>query len=187
MTTATISAYLCMRQLDKYKNVTRKGVTEPRKQPRYDLTMMAGFWQSLDNLKNNKGEIFFSLIPSDKNQYRKQEGTTPEYYLQCRPPKSQTVNFSGIRFAYAEDNKPIYGSGEPSDQPKLKGGVINPLYKNKDDGFLFIFSDDTEQLEILIIENGRTLIDAYRKQLSLGGFEGKLSELRKQAKIYIPL
>lgn len=184
MTTATISAYMCMRQLEKYKNITRKGVVESRKQPRYDLTMMVGFWESLENLKNNKGEVFFNLIPTDKNQYRKQDGTTPEYYLQCRPPKSKTVNFSGIRFAYTDSGKPIYGSGEPSDKAKLKSGVVNPLYQNKDDGFLFIFSDDTQQLEILIIENGRTLIDAYRKQLSLGGFEDKLTELRKQAKLY---
>jgi hypothetical protein len=58
MITATISAYLCLRQLNEFKNVTRKGVTTPRKQPRFDLTLIAGYWQSLDKLKNHKGKIF---------------------------------------------------------------------------------------------------------------------------------
>lgn len=187
MITADISAYYCFRQLDKYKNVKYKGVIGPRKQPRYDLTLHLGYWPSLEKIKSVKGEVYMNLIPTDKNEYRKQEGTTPDYYLQCRPPKSQSINFSGIRFAFSEDKKPIYGSGEPSDQPKLKGGVINPLYENHKDGFLFIFSDDMKQLEVLIINEGRTLIDAYRKQLSLGGFDSKLEELRKQAKMYFPL
>ena len=52
MTTATITMYMCLRQLNEYKSVTRKGITAPRKQPRYDLTLMAGYWQSLDKLKN---------------------------------------------------------------------------------------------------------------------------------------
>lgn len=187
MITADISAYYCFRQLDKYKEVKYKGVIGPRKQPRYDLTLHLGFWGSLDKIKTAKGEVYLTLIPTDKNEYRKQEGTTPEYYLQCRPPKSKSVNFSGIRFEYRENGKPIYGSGEPSDQAKLKGGVVNPLYGNRDDGFLFIFSDNMEQLEIIVINGGRTLIDAYRKQLSLGGFDTRLQEFRKAAKVYSPL
>ena len=61
------------------------------------------------------------------------------------------------------------------------------MFDNRNDGFLFLFSDNMEQLEILVIENGRTLIDAYRKQLAMGGLNRHLDELRKQAKIYIPL
>ena len=81
MSTASISLYMCLRQLNEYKNVTRKGVTAPRKQPRYDLTLMAGYWPCLDKLKNYKRKIFFNLIPTEQNQYRKQEGSVPEYYL----------------------------------------------------------------------------------------------------------
>ena len=187
MTTATISAYLCMRQLNEYKNVTRKGVTAPRKQPRYDLTLMAGYWSSLDALKNYKGRIFFNLIPTESNQYRKQDGTVPEYYLQVMPAKSKSINFSGIRFQYQDGKKLMFASGEPSKEKELKGGVVNPMYENRNDGFLFLFSNDMEQLEIIIIENGRTLIDAYRKQLSLGGLDKHLEQLRKQAKVVTSL
>lgn len=187
MTTATITMYMCLRQLSEYKNVTRKGVTAPRKQPRYDLTLMAGYWPCLDKLKNYKGRIFFNLIPTEQNQYRKQEGSVPEYYLQIRPVGSKTINFSGVRFQYQDGKKLMFASGEPSMEKNLKGGVVNPMYENRNDGFLFLFSDDMQQVEIIIVENGRTLIDAYRKQLSLGGLDRHLDELRKHAKSVISL
>lgn len=187
MITATISAYLCLRQLEEYKNVTRNGITAPRKQPRFDLTLLAGYWPSLDKLKNCKGQIFFNLIPTEQNQYRKQEGCVPEYYLQIRPAKSKSINFSGIRFQYQEGKKLMFASGEPSTEKILKGGVINPMFENCNDGFLFLFSDNMEQVEIVIVENGRTLIDAYRKQLSMGGLNYHLDELRRQAKLVKPL
>jgi hypothetical protein len=178
----TISAYLRLEQLPEYKNVTRKGVAEPRKQPRFDLRAYAGYWEALDKLKNFKGQLFFNLIPTDKNEYRKQDGTTPEYYLQCTPAKSKSINFSGIRFQYADGKETAYAAGEPSDRQTLKGGVVNPMYDQRNDAFLFIFSNDMQTLEVLVIENGRLLIDAYRKQLSLGGFDEVLATLRKQAK-----
>ena len=102
MNTPTISAYLKLAQLPEYRNVKRKGVIEQRKQPRYDLTHVAGYWEALDRLKNYKGQLYFNLMPTDKNEYRKQDGTTPEYYLQCTPAKSKTINFSGIRFQYSD-------------------------------------------------------------------------------------
>lgn len=187
MITATISAYLCFRQLDEYKTITRKGVTTPRKQPRYDLTLAAGYWSSLEKLKNYKGIIFLNLIPTEDNAARKKDETTPEYYLQVTPAKSKAINLSGIRFLYQDGKQPVFGCGEPSDQPKLKGGIVNPMYESRHDGFLFLFSDDLQQLEVLVIENGRTLIDAYRKQLAMGGFDSILAQLRSQAKIFKPL
>lgn len=182
MITANITAYLCMEQLPELKNVTRKGITTPRKQPRFDLMAFAGYWDALDKLKNYKGQLYFNLIPTDKNEYRKQDGTTPEYYLQCTPAKSKAINFSGIRFQYEAGKETVFASGEPSDREKLTSGVINPMYKQRNDAFLFIFSKDMERLEILIVSNGRTLIDAYRKQLSMGGMNEILNSLRNQAK-----
>ncbi len=182
MITANITAYLCMEQLPELKNVTRKGITTARKQPRYDLVAFAGYWDALDKLKNHKGQLFFNLIPTDKNEYRKQDGTTPEYYLQCTPARSKAINFSGIRFQYEDGRTTIFASGEPSDREKLKGGVPNPMYGQRNDAFLFILSKDMERLEVLVIENGRLLIDAYRKQLSMGGLDDVVNALRGQAK-----
>lgn len=183
MITPNISAYFLFEQLPEYRNVTRKGCTEPRKQPRFDLVAVAGYWEALDKLKNYKGALFFNLIPTDKNEYRKQDGTTPEYYLQCTPAKSKAINFSGIRFQYADGKQTLFASGEPSDRETLKGDIKNPMYGQRNDAFLFLFSKDMQTLEVLVIEGGRLLIDAYRKQLSFGGFDEVLTQLRRQAKM----
>lgn len=186
MITANISAYLCFKQLPEYKKVKRKGVETPRKQPRFDLVSLAGYWPALDNLKNYQGKVFLNMIPTDKNGNRKQDGTTPEYYLQVTPAKSKAINLSGVRFQYQDGKETAFASGEPSDQPKLKGGIINPMYNQKDDAFLFMFSNDMQTLEILIVSNGRLLIDAYRKQLADGYFNSVMLILRNQAKTVFP-
>lgn len=185
MITANIAAYMRLEQLPELKQVTRGGVTTARKHPRYDLTALAGYWDALERLKNYKGLLFLTLVPSDKNEARKQGGTTPEYYLQCTPAKSKSINFSGVRFEHSEGAR-IYASGEPSDRVHLKGGVPNPMYDRRSDAFLFIFSENMEQLEVLILDGGRLLIDAYRRQLAAGGLKGALETLRAQAKPLSP-
>lgn len=177
-----VAMYLHLKQLPELKNITRNKVANPRKQPRYDLCFNYGNWDALDKLKNNKGELFFNLIPSDKNAYRKRNDTTPEYYLQCTPSKTKAINFSGIRFLYSENCRTMFGSGEPNPLPKLTGDVINPMYEYHNDGFLFIFSDNMETLEILVVNNGRSFIDTYRKQLAMGHFDDMLTKLREQEK-----
>lgn len=177
-----VAMYLCLKQLPELKNITRKGVTKPRKQPRYDLCLSYGDWNALNKLKNSKGELFFNLIPSDKNGARKRNDTTPEYYLQCTPSKSKAINFSGVRFLYSDNCINIFASGEPSPLPRLAGDVVNPMYERRNDGFLFIFGGKMATLEILIIDNGRSLIDKYRKQLATGYFNELLTKLREQAK-----
>lgn len=185
MIAAKISAYLCLEQLPEMKTVTRKGIATPRKQLRFDLVSMYGYWEALVKLRNYKGLLFMYLIPTEKNEYRKQDGTTPEYYLQCTPAKSKAINFSGIRFLYTDGKETAFASGEPSDRAKLKGGIDNPMYNQRNDGFLFLFSQDMERLEILIIDGARNLIDAYRKQLSCGGFDEVLNDMRRNATPFI--
>lgn len=178
MIAAKISAYLCFEYLPEQK--TKKDGT-PRKHPRFDLVSMYGYWEALDKLKNHKGQIFLVKVQSDKNGHRKQGGTTPEYYLQCTPAKSKSICFTGLRFLYDDGGQTLFASGEPSDKPKLKGDVDNPMYEQRNDGFLLLFSPDMERLEILVIQGGRNLIDAYRKQLSCGGFNEVLDEMRQNA------
>lgn len=178
MIAAKISAYLCFEYLPEQK-IKKDGT--PRKHPRFDLVSMYGYWEALEKLKNHKGQIFLIKIQSEKNEHRKQDGTTPEYYLQCTPAKSKAINFSGMRFLHTDKKETVFASGEPSDRAKLKGGVDNPMYHQRNDGFLFLFSQDMDRLEILIIQGGRNLIDAYRKQLSCGGFDEVLDEMRRNA------
>lgn len=178
----TISIYLHLKQLPELKDIPRNGGFVQRKQPRFDLCFSHGNWCALNKLKNSKGELFFNLIPTDKNKYRKQGNTTPEYYLQCKPSKSKTINFSGIRFLYSDNCRTMFASGEPSSLLKLTGDVVNPMYEYRSDGFLFMFSDNMETLEILVINNGRSLIDTYRKQLAMGHFDEVLTKMRGQIK-----
>ncbi|MDL2320031.1 hypothetical protein LJC45_02735 [Alistipes sp. OttesenSCG-928-B03] len=182
MITANIAAYLQLEQLPELKQVTRGGTTAPRKHPRYDLTALAGYWNPLERLKNHKGQIYLTLIPSDKNEARKQGGTTPSHYLQITPAKSKAINFSGVRFDHSGQSLRLFASGEPSDRERLKGGVPNPMYDRWGDAFLFIFTENMERLEVLIIDGGRLLIDAYRRQLAAGGLDEALEALRMQAK-----
>ena len=182
MITANIAAYLRLEQLPELKHVTRGGVTSERKQPRFDLTALAGYWPPLDRLKNHTGRVFFNLIPSDKVEARKQGGTTPAYYLQCTPAKSKAINFSGVRFEYSNTTPRVHASGEPPQTERLKGGVTNPMYGRRADGFLFLFSADLQTLEVLIVTDGRLLIDAYRRQLASGGMDAVIEALRSQAK-----
>jgi hypothetical protein len=181
MITANIAAYLRFEQLPEFKTVTRGGVTTERKQPRYDLTAMAGYWPPLDRLKNHTGRVFFNLIPSDKVEARKQGGTTPAYYLQITPAKSKALNFSGVRFEYTDTGARVYASGEPPQTERLKGSVTNPMYGRRGDAFLFLFSADMQALEVLIVTDGRVLIDAYRRQLANGGMDAVIEALRLQA------
>ncbi|MCM1030720.1 MAG: hypothetical protein NC410_04655 [Oscillibacter sp.] len=74
-----------------------------------------------------------------------------------------------MRFLYDEGKNKTFASGEPSNAQKLKGGVINPMYERRKDGFLFLFSEDRQTLEVIVVEEGGVLIDTYRRQMSCGG------------------
>lgn len=154
-----------------------------RKTPRYNCAMFAGFYPPLLKLINNiKGELYFYLVRS-----RKKSDSVPEYYLQGKG----SINFSGL-FHYRVDGKMSgFCSGYPCSK-KILGGTKpfeNPFYENRDDGFLFIIHcDEKEQspipvkIEVIVLKDARALIDAYRKQLVLGGFDDELNRLRAQAK-----
>ncbi len=181
MNAAKFAAYLHFEQLQELKTVKRNGTVEPRKHPRYDLVAMAGYWPALDKLKTRDGKVYFNLVPSDKNRNRQQGGTAPDYYLQCNPAKMGSVNFSGVRFYTDEGRLTSVASGEPYDKEKLRSGMPNPMYEQRKDGFLFLFSDDRERLEVLVLEDGLRFIDAYRKQLYFGEFDDILNDMRRQA------
>ena len=181
MIAANIIAYLELYQLPEDIK-RRNGIKTGAKIPRYDLYRIAGYYQALERIKNRKGQIYFNLIANDRNPNRRRDGSTPEYYLQTRQPKVGAINFTGLRHLYINGKMSQYASGEASMQPILKGGVENPFFDCRNDGYLFLISPDEQKIEVLIIENGRLLIDSYRKQLYLGGFDEVLQSLQEQAK-----
>ena len=66
---------------------------------------------------------------------------------------------------------------------KMKNGEPNPMLPFADDGFLFISTPDFTAIEILIITNGRYLIQGYLKMLANGAYNEALKAMREQVSI----
>ncbi|KAA6344874.1 hypothetical protein EZS27_007520 [termite gut metagenome] len=171
----TINCYLRLERI----------LNKEKKTARYDCTAFAGYYPPLETLKNNKGQLFFYL-----NRSRNDKSTTPEHYLQA---SKDSMNLTGL-FHYWEDGKMSgFCSGYPSTKEIFdnKKKTPNPFYENRNDAFLFIIYWDKEAqepiptptaIEMIVLQNTKVLIDAYRKQLMLGGFDEELNMLRGQAK-----
>lgn len=179
MIDAKICAYARF-TLNRYKT-TKKNGTQERKTPRYDVVAQAGYWQGWDAVKCPTGMLYFTLVKNEKIESYAKDSTAPSLNLQAHP-KGLTLNFSGIRFA---PDSTTVASGEPCADAKLKNGKDNPLYQWRNDGFLFLFSEDKTTLEIIVITGGRAFIDAHRAQLTTGGFNDWLSETRKNATLKV--
>ena len=148
--------------------------------PKYIATHQAGYFKPLEMLKSPRTGIIEMQTPPNRNSNNK---STAEIRLQCSC--KGTINFSSIFIHNIEHDKQLIGYGEPPYKEYLKdkgGKKPNPFYDNRNDGYLFIISKDFETIEILVIPNGRILLDGYLAKLADGQLDKELEELRKQAK-----
>lgn len=156
---------------------------QERKTPRFDLRRYNGFWTGFERIKTKKGEVYLNLIPSDKNPNRKTDGAVMEYYAQMRPQSCKSsFNLSGLRLMQDMEGKQWICSGEPSTEIRLRTGDPNPLYDERNDGFVFILDKDFQWLELWVITDQRLLIDGYRKAFELGTYDAALQTIRNTAK-----
>lgn len=163
--------------------VKRHGEMQERKIPRFDLCRYNGFWTGFEHLKTKKGEVYLNLIPSDKNPNRKTDGAVMEYYAQMRPRECKgSFNLSGLRLMQDTEVNQWVCSGEPSTEIKLKTGDFNPLYDERNDGFIFVLDKDLQWLELWVIADQRLLIDGYRKAFELGTYDTALTRIRTTSK-----
>lgn len=163
--------------------ITKKdGTTVERKTPLYIMAEYFGEW-AFDDLKNRKGELKVNLISSDQNPYRKHDITSPAYFVQCRPAGCPTYNLSGLRAAQMAEPDVYTYSGEPYAAPTLKNGTANPLYRCRNDGFVFRLSKDKKTLELWVLGGQRAIIDSYRNAFVLGTYDAALDAIRKSAKL----
>ncbi len=163
-------------------SVKRGGEMVERRTMRFDLTLFAGYWSGADKLKTKKGQMYLNLIASDRNPNRKSSETTPEYYVQMRPHLChKTFNLSGLRLMMNDETKAWTCSGEPSQQEVLKTGDTNPLYDERNDGFVFVVGKGFEYVELFVLADGRPLVDAYRKAIALGKYQCELDLMRDSA------
>lgn len=165
-----------------HTRVKRGGQMVERKTMRFDLSLFAGYWSGTSKLKTKKGQMYINLITSDKNPNRKNDGTTPEYYIQTRPHTcAKTFNLSGLRLMMGDEANVWTCSGEPSQREVLRTGDKNPLFEERNDGFVFVVSNKFEYVEIFVLMDGRPLIDAYRKAVALGKYKCELDLMRHSA------
>lgn len=169
--------------------IKRHGKLVDAKYPRYEAVSIAGDWSGLSKLKNAKGKVRLTKIDTDSNKNRKPDA--PEYYLQCQPKGSKSINLSGLRFEYSERLDVLFASGEPYHKqyyPKSDGsnGNVNPLYDEYSANHKFLFikpvssTEHDAWLDMLIIMGDD--VDAWRKRLSLGSYDEQIEKLKRVAK-----
>lgn len=164
------------------EKVKRGGQMVERKTMRFDLSLYAGYWSGFEKLKTKKGQMYINLITSDRNPNRKHDSTTPEYYIQMRPHTcAKTFNLSGLRLMMGDEDNVWTCSGEPSQREVLRTGDKNPLFGERNDGFVFSIGHKFDFIEIFVLTDGRPLVDAYSKAVALDKYKCELDLMRQTA------
>jgi hypothetical protein len=158
--------------MERRQSIKKDGTES--KTPRYVVTAKAGYFKSLDALKNAKEEIVMYYQRNEKCN----PNSTAETCLQCKG----SINFSSVYLENLKIGETLMGYGEPPQAKELKGGKANPFIDNRADGYLFVISPDLNTIEILIVPQGRQLIRGYVAKLADGQLNQALNELRKSAK-----
>ena len=146
--------------------------------PRYVVIAQSGYFKPLQEIKNAKDEIVMYYQRNDKCN----PNSKAETRLQCKG----SVNFSSVYLDNLKIGEMLIGSGEPPQTRELKdgkkGSKPNPFFESKDDGYLFVISPELNTIEIIVVPNGRYLIQGVAKQLADGQFNDALSQMRDTAK-----
>lgn len=169
------SCYLKLEQLPKEVKAKHKIKLEAST-PRLDVTAQFGYFKPLESLKNPKGMINFYLQGTD-GMINSNDRRRADVWLQCK----NSVNFSSI-YTLDFGTDTIIGYGYPPDTKTLKGGKENVFFDNRTDGFLFLVNKEFSQVEILIVPNGKHIIQGVAKQLADGNMNEILQQFRVEAK-----
>lgn len=169
-----------------------KGVVGERKCKRFDLSETCGFWESFQNLKTKKGEVYLILNKNDRNPHRKHDASNAEYYLQMHPCRltgekrtSYSFNLTALRLMLCEEQDYWTCAGEPMITPTLTNGIENPTYANKNDGFVILLDKAEKWLEIWVFEDARVMVDAYAKAVFFNQYQQDMDLIRTNAKRYV--
>ncbi len=166
----------------KQRNKVKVGA----KIPRLDCINHAGYYKGLEPFLNSKGMLKFSLMRTDS---LKADGKRKaDYWLLGE----KNMNFSSI-YPFEIQEKQVIAFGEPNDKPTVRRAktiegertqidVPNPMLPFKNDAFLFICNPDFTSIEIMVIEDGRFLVQAYCKKYLNGDFDEQLAQFRTTAK-----
>lgn len=168
-----------IRYYARFTNTTAKGA----KVPKYSAVFQAGYYPPMEQLVGRDGYVSVYLQEKRETQTK---SSTPKMSLQAKG----SLNLTGLKDYFTDGKLSGVAYGYPFDQPTYaKGKKPNPLYEYKNDGFLFVIHQDESnptdltptEIEMLVVEGGKTLIASYCKMLVMGGFDEVLGELRQQA------
>lgn len=155
------------RQLHKIRSKERLDCTE------FADESVSGY-EGLQPFVNKKGQLFFYLTPA-RNFVTGQSKRLPVWSL-----TQSSLNLTSL---YIEDfDNSQFAYGYPNASKKLSNGSDNPLYDFRSDGYLFILSDDLEQVELIVLPEQRNLISSWYQLLIDGELDEDIQRLRENAK-----
>lgn len=149
--------------------------------PRYDCAAFIGYYPELEAQRNKQGVLNCYLMRKSHSPSFKQGTSTPEMRLQI-----QGNNFTGLKCYWIDGKFTGFAYGNPDTREFFDSKKPNPFYECKDDLYLFIINQDTDNIkpssiEMLVLKDSRVEADRYRSQLMKGGFDDELKTFRDQA------
>ena len=135
-------------------------------------------YKGLTKFVNKNKQIFFYVTDTTQfsSNYQKSEVALTQ----------SGYNFSSI--IYQCDGCNI-GYGYPNPNYKLANGSLNPLYKHRNDGYIFIHNEDYSKLELLVFPFKKCVIESIYNSILDGYFDEELEYMQGASKVfydYIP-
>lgn len=161
----------------KLVNSTQTGKVTPK----YTIIAQAGYYPPMEQLKGRNGLISMNLM-----EKLKEGENVPSMRLQAKG----SLNFTGLKEFFIDGKISGYAYGYPDPRPTYSSkNKANPFFDCRQDGYLFLIQADQSDptntiptsIELIVLESAKVLISAYCKQLTMGGFDEVLEQLRKQA------
>ena len=161
----------------KLVNTTQTGKVTPK----YTITAQAGYYPPMEQLKGRDGLVSMNLM-----EKLKEGENVPSMRLQAKG----SYNFTGLKEYFQDGKLSGFAYGYPDPRPTYSSkNKANPFFDCRQDGYLFLIQADQSDptntiptsLELIVLDSAKVLISAYCKQLTMGGFDEVLQQLRVQA------
>ena len=131
-------------------------------------------YKGLEPFLNHKKQLFFHLTEA-RQFVTAQAKRIAEWSL-----TKSSLNLSSL---FIEDfENPHLAFGYPNGSQRLSNGSENPLYPFRSDGYLFILSENIEQIELIVLPEQRNLISNWYQLLIDNELEIEINRLRQNSK-----
>ena len=128
--------------------------------------------------KRKNGMLFFYLIPA-KEMVKANSKRRATYVL-----GDGKQNLTSLYFEHPELNRFCYGY--PNGKERLNDGTPNPALPYRHDALLMVCNWQQQVIELLVVQNGKPLVENLYNLLIDGEFDEELGRLRQLASPYYP-